>query len=172
MLRNKILAFSALLLVPCLAHAQNLANDAGPFEITGSASGSNNREFSAGGFTVGGSVGFFVLPWLEIAARDGFTYNDAGGNTAFDWQNNVRGAIDFNLPLDHFEPFVGGSIGYFSSRHDGSSPEAAPELGLKFLFTKNVFLFGQIEYDFFWRNTGNTFSNGQFVYTVGLGVRF
>jgi hypothetical protein len=170
MLRTSI-ALSALLFLPCLAYGQNLAGEAGPFEITGAASGSNNREFSSGGFTVAGGIGYFVLPWLEIAARDGFTYSDVSG-TGEEWQNTARGAIDFNIPLDHFEPYVGGNIGYFSSRNQGSSPLAAPEAGLKFLFTKDVFVFGQVEYDFFWRDTGNTFSNGQFVYTVGLGLRF
>jgi hypothetical protein len=164
-------AFAALLLVPCFAQAQNVASEAGPFEVTVSAAGSNNRQFTTGGFTVDGSVGFFVLPFLEIAARDGFTYDDPG--TGYTWDNTVRGAIDFNLPLGNFEPYAGGNIGYFASHNDGgSSPLAAPEIGLKFLFTKNVFIFGQFEYDFFWRNTGNTFSNGQFVYTVGLGFRF
>jgi hypothetical protein len=170
MLRN-IVAFAALLLVgPCFAFAQNLASDAGPFEITGAASGGNNREFTTGSVTVQGGVGFFVLPFLEIAARDGFTYADLGNG--YTWENTARGAIDFNLPLGNFEPYVGGNIGYFSSHNGGDSPLAAPEIGLKFLFTQNVFIFGQIEYDFFWRNTGNTFSNGQFVYLVGLGFRF
>jgi hypothetical protein len=159
------------LFLPCLAYAQNLAADAGPFEITGALSGSNNREFSSGGFSVAGSVGYFIVPWFEVAGRDAFTYNDVKG-VGMTWQNTARLALDFNIPLDHFEPYVGGNIGYFSTRNQGDSPLAAPEAGLKFLFTRNVFLFGQAEYDFFWRDTGNSFSNGQFVYTVGLGVRF
>jgi hypothetical protein len=171
MLRN-IVAFAALLLVgPCFAYAQNLASDAGPFEVTVAASGSNNRGFTTGGFSVAGSVGYFVVPFLEIAARDNWTYSDLG--SGYGWQNTARAAIDFNIPLNNFEPYIGANIGYFASHNpDAWSPLAAPEVGLKFLFTQNVFIYGQVEYDFFWRDTGNTFNNGQFVYNVGLGFRF
>jgi hypothetical protein len=163
-------AFAAIVFLPCMALAQNLAADAGPFEVTVAASGDDNRAFTTGGVTVGGSVGFFVLPFLEISGRDVYSWDNPGAG--YTWDNSARAAVDFNIPLGNFEPYAGGNIGYFASRNEGNSPEAAPELGLKLLFTKNVFIYGQAEYDFFWRNTGNTFSNGMFVYGIGLGLRF
>jgi len=78
-------------------------------------------------------VGFFVLPVLELSVRDGVSYEDAGTGAA--WGNTVRGAIDFELPLDRFEPYIGANAGYFASDRYASSPEAAPELGVKFFFT-------------------------------------
>jgi hypothetical protein len=164
---QRILAFSALLLLPCLARAQNLANDAGPFEITVSGAGENDREFYNGGFSLDGGVGFFIIPELEIAVRDGVDYTSSK-NAGSSWDNTVKGAIDFNLPLDHFEPYVG----YFASDSFRSSPEAAPEVGLKVLFTKNVFVFVQMEYDFYWHSAGVNLDNGTFEYALGLGFRF
>jgi len=166
----KFFAFAALVALPGLAFGQNMANDGGPFEVTVNASGSNNREFTTGAVNVGGSVGFLPLPFLEVAVRDGFSYADPG--TGYTWNNTVQGAIDFEIPLDRFEPYVGANVGYFATHNNGSSPEAAPEAGLKFFFTKNVFIYGQVEYDFYWRKTGNTFNNGSFDYIAGLGFRF
>jgi hypothetical protein len=167
----RLLATIAVIaLVPCFAHAQNLAADAGPFEVTFAASGDNNRGFTSGGADIGGSFGFFVLPFLEISARDAYSWENAGNGD--NWENTARGAIDFNIPLGNLEPYFGANVGYFATHDLGSSPEAAPEIGLKWLFTKHVFIYGQAEYDFFWRNSGNTFNNGEFVYGIGLGLRF
>jgi hypothetical protein len=164
-----ILASAALLILPAFACAQNMAAGAGPLEITLDANGSSNNDLSAGGFTLNGGVGFFVLPVLELSVRDGVSYADSGMGAA--WSNTVRGAVDFALPLDRFEPYIGVNVGYFASDKFNSSPEAAPELGLKFFVTKSVFVFGQAEYDFFWRGSGNNFTNGSFNYALGLGMR-
>jgi hypothetical protein len=168
---QKILACAALLVLPTIVSAQNIAQDAGPLEVTVDANGASNRDLSSGGFTLNGSVGFFVLPVLELSVRDGVGYADSG--TGSNWNNAVRGAVDFELPLNRFEPYIGANVGYFASNgnsHD-SSPEAAPELGVKFFFTKSVFLFGQAEYDFYWRGSGNNFTSGSFNYALGLGLR-
>jgi hypothetical protein len=167
----RLLALAALLLTPALVWAQNLANDAGPFEITVSGAGENDREFENGGFSLAGGVGFFIIPELEIAVRDGVDYTSTK-NSGSSWDNTVKGAIDFNLPLDHFEPYIGGNVGYFGSDQFRSSPEAAPEVGLKILFTKNVFVFVQAEYDFYWHSAGVNLDNGTFEYALGLGFRF
>jgi hypothetical protein len=166
---GKIVAFAALLIAPTLIYADNLAGDAGPLELTVNAAGASNRELSAGGFTLNGSIGFFVLPLLELSVRDGVTYDDS--NAGSTWDNTVRGAVDFALPLDRFEPYIGANVGYFASNKLSSSPEAAPEVGLKFFVTKSVFVYGQAEYDFLWRGNANNFNGGSFNYALGLGIR-
>jgi hypothetical protein len=166
---GRIIVLAALLTAPTLVYADNIAADAGPLELTVDGNGTNDHDFSGGGFTVDGSVGFMVLPVLELSVRDGVSYDDFKMGHA--WDNTVRGAVDFELPLDRFEPYVGANVGYFASDRFGSSPEAAPEVGLKFFFTKSAFLFAQAEYDFYWRNTGNDFRNGTFNYALGIGIR-
>lgn len=59
---RRLVAFSALLFLPALAYAQNIASDAGPFEVTVQGLGQNDREFENGGFSLAGGVGFFVVP--------------------------------------------------------------------------------------------------------------
>jgi hypothetical protein len=56
---GKIVACAALLIIPTLAYADNLAQDAGPFELTVNATGASNRELSAGGFTLNRKRGVF-----------------------------------------------------------------------------------------------------------------
>ena len=120
---RKAFVFAALLLVPAFAKADtgNIARDAGPFEFTLNGSGSNNHNFSGGGGSIGGNVGYV-----------------SGPNT--------------------------------------HTPEAAPEGGIKFFLTNQAFLYGMIEYNFFWHTSGNDVSSnashGQFLYGVGLGLRF
>lgn len=173
-MKGQVFALAALLLIPGWALADddtgNIAHDAGPFEVTLNAMGSNDREFQNGGFSLEGGVGVFVLPVLELSARDAVSY--VGLQQGHSWANEVKGAIDFNLPLDRFEPYIGGNIGYIASDAYRSSPEAAPELGLKIFLSKSAFFFGQAEYDFLWHRGGNTFSTGEFDYTLGIGVRF
>ena len=51
---------------------------------------------------------------------------------------------------------------------------AAPELGLKWYLTETAFLLGLVEYQFFFEDAedaDDTFSDGSFVYTLGIGVR-
>ena len=50
--------------------------------------------------------------------------------------------------------------------------EGAPEAGIKLFLTDSTFLFGMAQYQFFFNNNSTTFSHGQFLYNVGLGLRF
>jgi len=172
---RKTFVFAALLLVPVIANADtgNIARDAGPFEFTLNGAGSNNHDFSGGGGSIGGSFGWFATPNIELAIRDNASYSDNGNGSS--WSNNVRVAADFHLNFDRFQPFIGGNIGYLSGPNVHTA-EAAPEGGIKFFLTNQAFLYGMIEYNFFWHTTDNGVAgnaeHGQFLYSVGLGLRF
>jgi hypothetical protein len=172
------MVFAALLLVPALTRLaradDNISKDAGPFEFTINGAGQNNHKFSEGGGSIGGSFGWFFTPNFELAVRDNASYSDFGNGSS--WSNNVRAALDFHLNFDRIQPFVGGNVGYISgpNAHTG---EAAPEGGVKIFLTKEAFLFGMVEYNFFWHTTDNNgvasdASHGQFLYSLGLGLRF
>jgi hypothetical protein len=176
MLTRLSVAMAALLIVPSFARADgpNIARDAGPFELTISGSGQNDNKFNNGGFTLGGSFGWFFTPNFELFGRDTVTYNDNGGGSAY--SNNARAGVDFHLNFDRFQPFIGGNIGYVSGDFVKDTPTAAPEGGIKFFLGEHTFLLAMVEYDFFWHSGDNgvtsTAQHGQFVYNVGLGFRF
>jgi len=172
MLRSITLALVALCALPAFVRADgNIAQDAGPFEFTIGGSGSNDKSFNNGGFNLNGSLGWYATPNVELSLRDQFGYNDFG--TGHEYTNQVKAAADFNFNFDRFQPFVGANIGYISGTFVNDGGTAAPEAGLKFYLTNQAFLYGMVEYDFFWNSGGNTtFNNGQFNYLLGLGLRF
>jgi outer membrane protein W len=170
MLRN-VLVVAVLGLLPALAGAQVR----GPFEVMVSANGENGNKFN--GFTAGGtgSFGYFFTDNLEVAIRDTVNYSDIGSVSL---NNTVRLATDFHFPLgegEQFLPYAGANIGYVSGHDVRDTFEAAPEIGIKVFVGQDAFVDLQAEYEFFFRNGGQTvtaFKNGEFVYTLGVGFRF
>lgn len=166
----------ALFCLPTIARADdsgNLASDAGPFELTLGGTGTEDQSVKTG--NAGGSIslGYFVLPWLEVGARDSASYTGIGGSA---WENTIRGAVDINIPINRFEPFFGVNVGYDDGRYIRGTGTAAPEAGLKFFVTKSAFLYGTVEYDFRFNTNASSVAtgikNGEFNYSFGIGLRF
>lgn len=169
---RKGLVLAALMLLPAVAGAQVR----GPWEVTLSGTGVTPSRFNGFEGGVNGSIGYFFNDSMELSARQNVNYNDIGGPVAFNGETRV--AFDLHLPLgdqNQLLPFVGANLGYVYGKGVRDTWEAAPEAGLKWFVGPDVFLFGQVEYEFFFRNGGgvnNGFKNGQFVYTLGVGFRF
>jgi hypothetical protein len=146
-----------------------------PFELTLSASGENSSRFN--GFEASGNVGigYYLTDNFELAVRQTVGYSDLVPGTNLDASTAV--ALDFNLPLgDHgqFVPFAGANIGYVYGKGVRDTFEAAPEAGLKFYVNSTTFIYGEAQYQFFFRrgsSIGNGFKDGQFIYTLGVGFR-
>jgi len=146
-----------------------------PFELTLSASGENSSRFN--GFEANGDVGigYYLTDNFELAVRQTVGYSDRVPGTSLD--ASTAAAVDYNIPLgDHgqFVPFFGANIGYVYGKGIKDTWEAAPEAGLKFYFNSTTFIYGEAQYQFFFRRgsaVAGGFSDGQFIYTVGLGLR-
>lgn len=126
-----------------------------------------------------GSFGYYFNDVVELSIRQSAAYNDIGG---VGWNASTRVSIDWNFPLGDtgaFTPFIGVNGGYAYGTHGLHNWEAAPEAGLKYYINGSTFIFGSIEYQFFvdqHSSNTNTFSNrlskGEFIYGLGIGVRF
>ncbi len=148
-----------------------------PFELTLSGSGENGNKFN--GFEASGNVGigYYLNENFELAIRQSVGYSDLVPGTTLD--ASTVAAVDYNVPLgDHgqFVPFFGVDIGYVYGHGINDTWEAAPEAGLKYYLNSTTFIYGQAEYQFFFRHAngsafGNGFNNGQFVYSLGIGLR-
>ena len=170
MLRKGI-AIAALCLLPAMAHAQ-VEN---PWEITLGAGGANDNDFD--GFVARGdaSIGYYFNENLEVSLRQSLQYQDFAGTTL---DGSTRVALDYHFILgdrSQWQPFIGANIGfvYGDSVHD--TFEAAPEAGVKYYANSTTFIFFQAEYQFFFDQgdeADDAFSDGQFVYTLGIGFRF
>src|SRR5579875_2506018 len=106
MLSRVLFGCAALVLfAPALAMAQNISNDAGPFEVIFGGVGQNDKNFHNGGVSLDGNLGWYATRNLELSVRDAVSYDDFGAGHA--WTNSVRGALDFNFNFDRVQPFVG-----------------------------------------------------------------
>jgi hypothetical protein len=170
---RKGLVLAALCLLPAAAASAQVH---GPWEVTLSGTGASPSRFN--GFEAGanGSIGYFFNDSLEASIRQSINYTDIGGPVAFNGSTRLAG--DIHLPLgdqNQFLPFIGANIGYDYGKGLSDTWEAAPEAGIKVFVSNDVFLFGEVEYQFFFRNGGgvnNGFKNGEFVYSLGVGFRF
>jgi hypothetical protein len=149
----------------------------GDWELTLSGTGANGPDFD--GVTAGaaGSLGYFLADQLELSLRQSVTYTDiggAGGGKGSAWDGSTRVALDLHFDLGRVQPFVGGNLGYVYGESVNDTWEAAPEAGIKWFLNGTTFVELLAEYQFFFdknSNASQAFSDGQFVYTLGIGVR-
>lgn len=163
-----------LLLIPAAsAHAQKYL-DAGTWELTLTGSGASDQDVASGNFAANVGVGYFLLDGLELAGRQSVGYSDPQvGATA--WNFSTAVALDYHFDLDRFQPFIGAAIGYAYGSGTTDTGFAGPEAGLKYFVKDDTFLYGQVQYQFFWNNgddLGNAFEDGSFVYAIGIGFTF
>lgn len=175
---RKIIVFAAMALVmilPAVAHADAPAQ---PYEMTlglGAAHGPDLNGFNASGNV---SIGYFVTNDLELSIRQTLQYTDvgttAGGGSA--WDGSTRVAVDYHFTMGdrgQVRPFIGANIGYVYGETVSDTWEAAPEAGVKVMVGSNAFIYVMAEYQFFFNSSDSqAFSDGQFLYTAGVGFRF
>lgn len=162
---------AALLLLPTLAFAQPTKGD---FEFTLSGSGSNDSEFSAGAFGLSGSIGYFFTDVFEVVGRQSLSFADSEDGSS-SWIASTRFGVDYHFDLDKVRPFVGVTTGAAYGDGVKESWILAPEVGVKWYVREKTFIYGMVEYQFFLNrgdDAGKSFSDGQFVYTVGIGFNF
>lgn len=172
MLRKMFLfsvAAMALVLVPAAAQAQFSEGD---WELTLNGSGTSSKDFDSNTVSVNGSLGYFVSDQIEIALRQGVSWTsiDQGPDVA---AFATRVAADYHFDLDRWQPFVGVvGGGVYGDEDVLDSFVAGPEAGVKYFVNSTTFVFAAAEYEFFF-NSGDAdvIDTGQFVYSIGMGVR-
>jgi hypothetical protein len=161
------------LFVPAMAYADNTTN--GGFEITVAGVGNSTKDVEQGQFNLEGSLGVLIGPNFELGIRQSVSYldTDAGGQQ---WNGASRGFLDLQLNIGRFAPFIGGNVGYIYGDGVSDTWAGGPEAGAKFYLGQSgdVFLFGRVEYQFFFDKgdkINDVFDDGQFLYTLGVGIR-
>lgn len=145
---------------------------AGRSEVTISGAGSNDKEFNNGSFVLDVGYGRYLSDLIEVGIRQSASYTDRHSH---DWNGSTRLFADFNFGDGNMVPFVGANIGGVYGDTVKDTFEAAPEAGLKWYLKNDVFLQLLAEYQFFFDKSDeadDAFKDGQFVYTLGLGVAY
>jgi len=175
MLRRLIVvAALAMFLFPAVSQAQF---QQGNWELTLGGTGTNGPDFDGVSFGVNGSLGYFLTDQLELSVRQTVNYSDFGnsGSGGSAWDGSTRIAADFHFDLDRWQPFVGVNIGYVYGDNVKDTWEAAPEAGVKYFVNSTTFIYLAAEYQFFFKKgdkASDAFSDGSFVYTLGIGFKW
>ncbi len=171
MLTKITVALSVVCLVlPGAAFAQGFSQ--GDKEILLNGAGVSDKDFDSTVFSVQGSFGYFFTKNIEGAIRQAFSFSDIE-ESGSSWSAATRGALDYHFDLGRFWPFVGGNVGFNYGDDVPDTWTAGVEGGLKFFVNTTTFVLGMMEYQWFLDNDDDDgFSDGQWIYMVGLGFRW
>jgi len=167
---RKVMVVAALLMLPTLSYGYF---EEGDKEITLSGQAANSADLDGVQIAVNGSLGYFITDNLELSIRQSLGYSDIFVDSALN--GSTRVAADFHFDLEAWQPFVGGNFGYVYGDVVNDTFEAAPEAGIKWFVNSTTFVFAMVEYQFFFDSgdaIGDSFSDGQFLWSLGLGFRF
>jgi hypothetical protein len=172
MLRKGLLIAALCLIPAATAHAQTVEN---PWELTLGGGGFNSEDFDGFAARVDASVGYYFNEAWEVSLRQSITFDDFTGST---FDGSTRVALDVHFPLgdrSQWVPFIGAEIGYVYGDSVNDTFMAGPEAGLKYYVNSTTFVFVMAEYQFFFDSgdeADDAISDGQFLYTLGIGFRF
>lgn len=172
MLRKTLcIGLLAALFAPAVAMAQF---DAGDWELTLSGSGASDNEFDDNFIGFDGSLGYFFNDNLEAGVRQGIDIASVQGADD-DFGGSTRVFADWHFDLDRWQPFLGANIGYLYGDLVHDTWIASPEAGLKWFANRTTFIYGMVEYQFFFDEADEAdeaFNDGQWVYTLGIGFKW
>lgn len=148
----------------------------GDFEVTLGASGTNDEDFEAGSAALGGGVGYYLTDEFQLVGRQTLTFSDPGPGSD-NWNGASRAGIDYNFRIEDSTiiPYVGALLGWVYGDNVDEQFVGGPAAGLKWYLRQDAFLQFNAEYQFFFDDedrVGDVFEDGQFVYTLGFGVKF
>lgn len=163
------------------AVAQTNLNNFGPsigdreFSIAGTGSSDNN--FDRGNFGVVADYGWYLQDNMVAGVRQSINYASIEGENIRNdyWNGSTRGYLDYQFGTDRARPFVGASLGGIYGDGVNNSIFAGLETGLKYYVLPSTYILARVEYQWFFDRAGDandTFSDGAFAHTVGLGYNF
>ncbi len=158
------------LILPTITLAQGFSP--GDKEVLLNGAGVSDKNFDNSVFSVQGSFGYFFMKNIEAALRQSLSVSDVE-TSGSSWAASTRGALDYHFDLGRFWPFVGGNIGFNYGDDVPDTWTAGLEGGLKFFVNSTTFILGMLEYQWFLdSDEDDGFSDGQWIYSVGIGFRW
>jgi hypothetical protein len=146
-----------------------------PWEFTLGGSGVSDKHWNAVDAGVNASAGYYFTDVIELTARQSASWVDTGPGSGDKFAFGTTVAIDFHIPLDVFQPFVGANIGYLYGNGINDTWAAGPEAGVKIYIKSDVFIVVFGEWEVAWHENetfGQALDEGAWFYSVGLGARF
>lgn len=153
------------------ASAQEFGFKKGDWDLTLTGAGSNDESFDQGGFSATGNLGYFIADQWSISLRQSAGYfdndNTDGGSS---WTGATRIATNDYFNLDRWQPYIGATGGYLYGDTFADSWVLGPEVGLRVFVNNTTFIQVSAGYEFFLN--GSDDSDGQFIYSLGIGFKW
>lgn len=166
--------FIALLILPLAANAGQFQRGDRTLSLGGSGSSSN--DFDASNFNTEISYGKFFRDNIEVSVRQGLSFADTGGDSAFNGSTRFAADYYFDFITDErWQPFAGVNIGYLYGDTVKEQFIAGPEIGARYFVNNTTFIAGTIEYQFLFEDAEgaeNAYDDGRFVYALFVGFKF
>lgn len=147
---------------------------AGDWEGTLSGNGTSNNNFDNHQFGLSGSVGKYMTDHVLLGLRQSVNFSDVEAGD--DLTNfSTRAFADYVFDLGSWRPFVGINFGGIYGENVNNTFAAGPEVGVKYYADQKTFVYLQGEYQFTFdsaADAGDAADDGQYYYTVGVGVNF
>jgi len=159
----------ALFLLPTFVFAQqpSYGFHKGDLEFSLSGRGASDNNVDNTNFAISAGLGYFFTDNLEGELRQSIVFFDTPGDNF--WSGSTELAADYHFDLDRFQPLIGASIAYNYGDDITDTWAGGPEAGVKYFINETTFVRALVQYQFFFRDS---FSDGNFIYGLGLGVRF
>lgn len=151
--------------------------DSKNWELTLSGQGANDNDFDGVSFGGNATLGYYFTPQHQVNVRQVVQYTDVGVD-GHAWDGATRVGYDFHFDFGQDQrviPFVGAEIGYVYGDSTEDTWAAGPEAGVKWYVNDTTFIYGSVLYEFFFEDgddADDSFDDGQFVYSLGIGFRF
>lgn len=158
------------LAIPAVASAE-VGAQAEDITVQGSILANNGPDFDGFTLALQGQVEYFVTDAIGVRLTQTIGYTDvAVAGSALNGSTGIGASWNFNI--DQWVPYVACNIGYVYGDNIADSFYLAPEAGVKWYANETTFVFGSVAYQWFFDSddsvTGSA-SDGQFLYTVGIG---
>ncbi|MFU8816180.1 MAG: hypothetical protein ACNA7W_12595 [Pseudomonadales bacterium] len=142
------------------------------FMIAGS--GTSDDSFDEAAYGLAGQLGWFVSDQLELGIRQSINgdYRDEGTSR---WAASTRGYADWHFGSGIARPFLGVSLGGVYGKETNNTGAAGLDAGAKWFVKDKTFILTMIEWQWLFDSAddvGETFDDGAFFYTIGIGYNF
>lgn len=165
------IAVSALLLSPLAAVA---GPEAGDRSFTLSGTGASDKNFDGNAFGVSAEIGQYHNEQLLWGVRQSIN-GSAGEDVRDAWNGSTRVFADYHFGTGDVRPYLGANIGGIYGKSVKETGTAGIDFGLKYFVKEKTFIALGAEYQFLFEDgddIDNTYDDGAFLYTLGVGFNF
>lgn len=171
---NKLSKFALIGMFAVAAPLAMAGPEAGDRSFLIAGSGTSDDSFDEASYGLAGQLGWFTSEALELGIRqsiNGF-YTDVGSSR---WAASTRGYLDWHFGSGATRPFIGASLGGVYGKNTNNTGAAGLEAGAKWFVKDKTFILTMVEWQWLFDSAdevGDSFDDGAFFYTIGIGYNF